>query len=64
MLAEASNDEGLHSRLEADVGELSRRAPHVLRDGADDPFLTAVFDGDYVALAGELAPILTAHLDA
>ena len=64
MLAAASNDEGLLSRLEADVGELSRRAPHVLRDGADDPFLTAVFDGDYVALAGELAPILTAHLDA
>ena len=64
ILAKAANDQDLLSRLEADLGELSRRAPHELRDGADDPFLTAALDGDYSSLAAGLSPILTAHLDA
>ena len=64
MLAEASNDQDLLSRLEADLGELSRRSPHELRDSADDPFLAAALHGDYAAFAAGLFPILTAHLDA
>ena len=64
ILAEASNDEGFLSRLAADLGELSRRAPYELRDGADDPVLTAALHGDYSALAAGLSPLLTAHLDA
>ena len=64
ILAEASTDQDLLSRLEADLGELSRRVPHALRDGADDPFLTAALHGDYSALAAGLSPFLTARLDA
>ena len=64
ILAEACTDQDLLSRLEADLGELSRRSPHELRDGTDDPFLTAALHGDYSALAAGLSPFLTAHLDA
>ena len=63
ILAEACTDQDLLSRLEADLGELSRRSPHELRDGADDPFLTAALHGDYSALAAGLSPFLTALLD-
>ena len=63
ILAEASNDEELHARLEVDLGELTRRSPHELRDEADDAFLTAVFQGEYAGLAAALSSILSEHLD-
>ena len=63
ILAEASNDEELLSRLEVDLGELTRRSPHELRDDADDSFLTAALRGEYAALAAGLSSILAEHLD-
>jgi hypothetical protein len=64
IMAEAVNDLGLRSQLEAEIGELVRKLPHDIRADMEDGILKAATTSDYQELVSEASRYLTARLAA
>ena len=62
MLNTARIDEDLIKQLQNDIGELTSRLPHGVRNEVDDDILQAAINGDYGLLIDEVMPYLISRL--
>lgn len=64
LLNEAGSDDGLIAQLKADLGELTSKMPHEVREGGEDEILASALAGDYGTLIECVTPYLNARLTA